>query len=171
MEPAFYRTEVHYEFRSRCLEVVCKKSVLKNLRKSTYWIYYIIICLLYIKLNKNQVSCRVCITFDSKTLFQHLIRTVNVRGGWVGGGGQRVPALPLSPLPPSPTILAFFVEKSDKKWHRNESVQPKMWCPSRKFFYELYSVTQSFLLVFIWSSDKITVSNKKKTHPRAYQSI
>ena len=46
-----------------------------------------------------------------------------------------------------------------------------MWCPSRKFFYELYSVTQSFLLVFMWSSDKITVSNKKKTYPRAYQSI
>ena len=118
-ELVFYRTQVHYEFRCRCLGVVCKKSVLKNLRKSTYWIYYTIICLLYIKFHKNQVSCRVYITFDLKTLFQHLIRTVNVGGRGGGAEGARPPHPPPPParpppLSPSPTILAFFSKRATK---------------------------------------------------------
>ena len=54
-------------------------------------------------------------------------------------------------------------EKSNKKWHKKEGVQPKNWCPSYKFFYVLFSVTHSFLLGFSWSTDNIITSNKKNT--------
>ena len=54
-------------------------------------------------------------------------------------------------------------EESNKNWHRKEGVQSKKWCPSRKFFYALFSGTQSFLLGLSWSSDNITVTNKKST--------
>ena len=35
--------------------------------------------------------------------------------------------------------------------------------PSNKFFFVLFSVTKYFLLSFSWSSNNITVSNKKNT--------
>ena len=55
-------------------------------------------------------------------------------------------------------------EKSNKNWHRKESMHSKKWCPSRKFFYVLYSVTHFlFLHGFPQSSDGITSSNKKST--------
>ena len=54
-------------------------------------------------------------------------------------------------------------EKSDKKWYKKERVQLKKWCPLRKFPYVFFSVTQSFLLGFSWSSDIITASNKINT--------
>ena len=47
---------------------------------------------------------------------------------------------------------------------RKKGVQSKQWCPSDKFFYLLFSVTESlFLLGFSQSSDNITASNKKST--------
>ena len=52
-------------------------------------------------------------------------------------------------------------KQSDRKWE--EGVQSKKWCHSNKFFYVLFSVTQSFLFCFSWSSDNITVSKKKST--------
>ena len=55
-------------------------------------------------------------------------------------------------------------EECNKKWHRKEVVQSKKWCPSHKFFYVPFSVTQSlFLLGFSWSPDNITASNKSST--------
>ena len=42
-------------------------------------------------------------------------------------------------------------------------VQPKKWCPSHKFFYVLFLVTQFFLLGFSCSSDNTTANNKKNT--------
>ena len=63
-------------------------------------------------------------------------------------------------------------EESDKKWRRNEGVQSKKWCPSHKFFYVLFSVTQSlFLLGFSWSLDSITASNKKNTSKKEPTSV
>ena len=53
-------------------------------------------------------------------------------------------------------------KESNKKWHRKEGVQSKKWCPLHKFFYVLFSVTQSlFLLGFSSSPGNITASNKK----------
>ena len=65
-------------------------------------------------------------------------------------------------------------EKSSKTLHRREGVQSKMWCPSHKFFYVLFFVTQSlFLLDFSKSPDNISASNKKsipvKKQEKAYQ--
>ena len=54
-------------------------------------------------------------------------------------------------------------KKEATKKHRKESVQSKKWYPSHKFSYVLFSVTQSFLLGFSWSSESITASNKKCT--------
>ena len=54
-------------------------------------------------------------------------------------------------------------KESNRKWHRKESVQLKNWCPSYKFFYVLFSVTQSFLLGFSWSSDNIPVRAIRRT--------
>ena len=61
--------------------------------------------------------------------------------------------------------------ESNKKWHRKEDVQSKNWCPWHKFFYVLFSVTQSFLLGFSWSFDNITVSNKKNTFKKEPKSV
>ena len=54
-------------------------------------------------------------------------------------------------------------KESNKKWHRKEGMQSKTWCPSHKIFYVLFSVTQSFFLVFSGSSDNNTVSKKTST--------
>ena len=59
------------------------------------------------------------------------------------------------------------LKESNKKWHRKQGVQSKKSCPSHKFFYVLFSVTQSlFLLSFSWNPDNITASNKKSTSKR-----
>ena len=61
-------------------------------------------------------------------------------------------------------------KESNKEWHRKGDAQSKKWCPSHKFFYVLFLVTQSlFLLGFSWSPDNIIVS-KKRGH-RGYQCI
>ena len=39
-------------------------------------------------------------------------------------------------------------KKSLKKSHKKEGVQPMNGCPSHKFFYVLFSLTQSFLRGF-----------------------
>ena len=63
-------------------------------------------------------------------------------------------------------------EESNSKWHRKEGVQSKKWCPSEKFVYILFSVTQSlFLLGFSQSSDNITASNKNSTSKKKPTSI
>ena len=63
-------------------------------------------------------------------------------------------------------------EGSNKKWHRKEGVQSKKWCPSHKFFYVLFPVTQSlFLLGFSWSPDNITARNKKSTSKKEPTSV
>ena len=54
-------------------------------------------------------------------------------------------------------------KESNRKWHREEGVHLKKWCPSHKFSYVLFSVTQTFLLGFSWSSANITLSKKKST--------
>ena len=53
-------------------------------------------------------------------------------------------------------------ETSDKKLHKKEDVQPKKRCPSHKFVYVLFSVTQSFLLGF-------STGKTRKKHLTAYQ--
>ena len=63
-------------------------------------------------------------------------------------------------------------EESNKNWHRKEGVQSKKWYPSHKFFYALFSVTQSwFLLGFSSSPCKITASNKKSSSKKVPTSI
>ena len=66
-------------------------------------------------------------------------------------------------------------EEEDKESNRKrlgkDSVQSKEWCPSHKLFCVLFSVTQSFLPGFSWSSDKITVSKKKSTSKKEATSI
>ena len=57
------------------------------------------------------------------------------------------------------------------KRHRKESVQSKKWYPSHKFFYVLFSVTQSFLLGFSWSFDSVTANNKKCTSKKDPTSV
>ena len=53
-------------------------------------------------------------------------------------------------------------EESNRKLYRTkEGVQSKKWYHLHKFFYLLFSVTQSFLLGFSWSSDNITASKKQ----------
>ena len=62
-------------------------------------------------------------------------------------------------------------EESSRKWHRKDGVQPKKYL-SHKFFYVLFSVTQSlFLLSFSWSPDNITASNKKSTSKKEHTSV
>ena len=57
-----------------------------------------------------------------------------------------------------------WVNQKSSKWKRKEGVQSKQWCPSHKFLYVLFSVTQSLFLHGISSSsNNITVSNKKST--------
>ena len=69
-------------------------------------------------------------------------------------------------------ILCIFIDKeSKKKWHGKEGMQSKGWCPWHKFFYVLFSVTQSFLLGFSWSSNNITASNKKSTSRKGSTSV
>ena len=64
-------------------------------------------------------------------------------------------------------------EESNKKWHRKEGVQSKKWCPSHKFFYVLFPVTQS--LFFLGFSrrpdDDITARNKKNTSKKEPTSV
>ena len=55
--------------------------------------------------------------------------------------------------------------------HRKEGVQSKKWYLSHKFFYLLFSVTQSFLLGFSWRSDNITACNKKSTSNKESTSV
>ena len=63
-------------------------------------------------------------------------------------------------------------EESNKKWHRKEGVHSKKWCHSHKFFYVLFSVTQSlFLLGFSSSPGNITLSIKKSTSNKVPTSI
>ena len=63
-------------------------------------------------------------------------------------------------------------KESNKKWHRKEDMQSKKWCPSHKFFYVLFSVTQSlFLLGFSSSPGNITASNKKSISKKVPTSI
>ena len=63
-------------------------------------------------------------------------------------------------------------EESNKKWHRKEGVHSKKWCHSHKFFYVLFSVTQSlFLLGFSSSPGNITASNKKSTSKKVPTSL
>ena len=84
---------------------------------------------------------------------------------------------------PSIAILCIFIgaiqqvrhlgrevdEENNKKWHRKESVQLKRW---HKFFYVLFSVTQSlFLLGFSQSPNNITASNKKSTSKKKPSSV
>ena len=67
---------------------------------------------------------------------------------------------------PTSTSVAWTDEldkKSDKKSHRNEGVQLRKWCLSHKLFCVLFSVTQSFLFGFSWSSDNTRARNKKST--------
>ena len=45
-----------------------------------------------------------------------------------------------------------------------------MLYPSLKFFYVLFSVTQSFRLGFSWSSDSIIESNKESAPKKEYTS-
>ena len=62
--------------------------------------------------------------------------------------------------------------KKATKSDRKEGVQSKKWCPSEKFFYVLFSVTQSFFLLgFSWSPDNITASNKKSTNKKEPASV
>ena len=60
--------------------------------------------------------------------------------------------------------------KKATKRHRGR-VQSRKWYPSHKFFYILFSVTQSFLLGFSWSSDSITAINKKSTSKKEPTSV
>ena len=60
-------------------------------------------------------------------------------------------------------LLNHDCKNNDKNWHK-ERVQPKKWCPPRKFFYLLFSVIQSFLLEFPWSPDNITANNNKNKY-------
>ena len=81
---------------------------------------------------------------------------------------------------PTIAILCIFIgtiqqvchvgenKESNKKLRGNWGVQSKKWCPSHKFFFVLFSVTQSFLLGFSWSSDNITVSKKKNTFKEGF---
>ena len=63
-------------------------------------------------------------------------------------------------------------EESNKKWHRKEGVQYKKWCPSHKFFYAIFSVTQSlFLLGFSSNPGNITATNKKSSSKKVPTSI
>ena len=63
-------------------------------------------------------------------------------------------------------------EESNGKWHRKEGVQSKKWFRSYKFFYVLFSVTQSlFVLGFSRSPDNITASNKKSTSKKEPSSV
>ena len=63
-------------------------------------------------------------------------------------------------------------EESNKKWHRKEGVHSKKWCHSHKFFYVLFSVTQSlFLLGFSSSPGNVTASNKKSQSKKVPTSI
>ena len=63
-------------------------------------------------------------------------------------------------------------EEINKKWHRKEGAQSKKWCPSHKFFYALFSVTQTlFLLGFASNPGSITATNKKNTSKEVPTSI
>ena len=37
------------------------------------------------------------------------------------------------------------VNEESNKWHRNEDVQSRKWCPSHKFFYALFFCNSSFI--------------------------
>ena len=63
-------------------------------------------------------------------------------------------------------------EERNTKWHRKEDVQSKNRCPLHKFFYALFSVTQSLsLLGFSWGRSNITASNKKSTSKKGPTSV
>ena len=47
----------------------------------------------------------------------------------------------------------------------------KKWCCSQKFFYAIFSVTQSFLLSFLWRSDIITASSEKNISKKEPTSV
>ena len=62
-------------------------------------------------------------------------------------------------------------QKSDKKWHKNEGVQPKKWCLSHKFFYVFFFITQ--FISFLVSHEVLIILQQatRKTYPRAHQCI
>ena len=63
-------------------------------------------------------------------------------------------------------------EERNNKWHRKEGVWKKRQCPSHKFFYVLFSVTQfSFLPGFSSSPGNITASIKQNTSKKVPTSI
>ena len=63
-------------------------------------------------------------------------------------------------------------EESNKKWHRKEGVWQKRQCPSHKFLYVLFSVTQfSFLPGFSSSPGNITASISQNTSKKVPTSI
>ena len=63
-------------------------------------------------------------------------------------------------------------EEKHKKWHRKEGVRWKKWCPSHKFLYVSFPVTQSlFLLDFSSSVVNITACIKKSTLKKVPTSI
>ena len=63
-------------------------------------------------------------------------------------------------------------EEKHKKWHRKDGVRWKKWCPSHKFLYVLFPVTQSlFLRGFSSSPGNITASIKKSTFKKVPTSI
>ena len=61
----------------------------------------------------------------------------------------------------------------ESKWHnRKEGMWSKKARPSHKFFYVLFFVTESLLLLgFSWSTDNITASNKKNTSKKEPPSV
>ena len=78
------------------------------------------------------------------------------------GAGERQPPPPSLP-PPFFGTKVFFLrkirvdksekkdgvdKKNDKKWQKKEGVQSEKLCPSHKFFYVLFAVTQTFIVRF-----------------------
>ena len=57
-------------------------------------------------------------------------------------------------------------QKKQQKMTQTRPVQSKKWCPSNKFFYALFSVTQSLLI--LGSNHSLTILQRatKRTHPR-----
>ena len=65
------------------------------------------------------------------------------------------------------------VNKESNKWHnRKEGVHSTKWYFSQKFFYVLFSVTKSLLLLGVsWSSDNITANIIKNTSKKEPPSV
>ena len=59
--------------------------------------------------------------------------------------------------------------ESNSEWRRKEGLQLKKWCPSYKFFYIVFSVTRSFLLLsFLVSHEALIILQwaRRRAHPR-----